>query len=59
MWKTKIDSSQNLEELEKIRVELFGKKGYFPAQFIKLKTIPNEEKRDFANNLNSESVKII
>lgn len=48
----KIDNALNLEELEKIRVELFGKKGLITSGFAKLKDIPNEEKKAFAENLN-------
>ncbi|MDQ1338872.1 MAG: phenylalanyl-tRNA synthetase alpha chain [Campylobacterota bacterium] len=53
-WQEKITQAENLAGLEEIRVELFGKKGYFVSLFAKLKDIPNEEKKDFANNLNRE-----
>jgi len=48
-----INSCDSLQELEKIRVSMFGKKGYFAGQFAKMKTISNEEKKDFAQNLNT------
>lgn len=47
----KIDQALSLDELEKIRVELFGKKGIITNEFAKLKDIPSDEKA-FAENLN-------
>ena len=49
-----INSCDSLPELEKIRISMFGKKGYFAGQFAKMKTISNEEKKDFAQKLNSD-----
>ena len=57
-WQEKISTAASPAALEEIRLELFGKKGYFPAQFVKMKTIPNEEKKDFANNLNKEKAEL-
>ena len=57
-WQEKINAVETPAALEEIRLELFGKKGYFPAQFAKMKTIPNEEKKDFANNLNKEKAEL-
>uniref|UniRef100_UPI003AF4B272 phenylalanine--tRNA ligase subunit alpha n=1 Tax=Campylobacter fetus TaxID=196 RepID=UPI003AF4B272 len=48
----KIDQALSLDELEKIRVELFGKKGIITNEFAKLKDIPSNEKKAFAENLN-------
>lgn len=48
----KIDQALSLDELEKIRVELFGKKGIITSEFAKLKDIPSDEKKAFAENLN-------
>jgi len=48
----KILSATNLKELEEVRIELFGKKGYLAAEFAKMKDIPNEQKKEFAKNLN-------
>lgn len=33
---------------------MFGKKGYFAGQFAKMKTVSNEEKKDFAQKLNTD-----
>ena len=53
-WIKKIDSADTLEELENLRVETLGKKGVITKEFSKLKDIPNEEKKAFAQNLNSQ-----
>ena len=48
-----VNSCNDLKELEKLRVSIFGKKGYFAGQFAKMKSVPNEEKKDFAQKLNT------
>ncbi len=48
----KIKSAVDLDELEKLRIEIFGKKGVLASSFIKLKTLANEEKKEFASKLN-------
>ena len=48
----KIDEAGTLESLEKIRVEIFGKKGMLAAEFAKMKDIPGPEKKAFAEGLN-------
>ncbi len=45
---------KSLQELEKLRVEIFGKKGFFASQFQKLKALKGDEKKDFAQKLNSD-----
>ena len=57
-WIEKINSSSSLEELENLRVELLGKKGILTAEFAKMKTIPNEEKKAFAANLNKQKAEV-
>lgn len=52
--KKSIDSCENLQDLEKLRISLFGKKGHFAAQFAKMKQLSNEEKKEFAQKLNKE-----
>ncbi len=49
-----VNSCDDLKELEKLRVSIFGKKGYFAGQFAKMKSVPNEEKKDFAQKLNKD-----
>ncbi len=51
-FEAKIVKASSLEELEEIRIELFGKKGYFAQEFEKLKNLPNEEKPKVAKELN-------
>ena len=49
----KIVQAESLEALEKVRVELFGKKGVLAAEFAKMKDIPGPEKKAFAEGLNT------
>jgi phenylalanyl-tRNA synthetase alpha chain len=49
-----IDQAQTLEALEKVRVEIFGKKGILAAEFAKLKDVPGPEKKAFAEGLNRQ-----
>ena len=51
-WSQKIEAAKDLEELEKIRIELFGKKGYFAKEFERLKNLSKEEKPKVAKELN-------
>ncbi len=53
-----ITQCNSLDELEKIRVSVFGKKGHFAAQFAKLKELNNEEKKKFAASLNKQKEKL-
>jgi phenylalanyl-tRNA synthetase alpha chain len=57
-WIDKINASSSLEELESLRVEILGKKGILTLEFAKMKTIPNEEKKAFAANLNKQKAAI-
>ncbi|MGE4455309.1 MAG: phenylalanine--tRNA ligase subunit alpha [Arcobacteraceae bacterium] len=53
-WLDKIYKTSNIDELETIRVDLFGKKGLLTLEFARLKEIPNEQKKEFAQNLNEQ-----
>ena len=48
----KLHNASSLKELEELRIEIFGKKGILAAEFAKMKSIPNEQKKEFAKNLN-------
>ena len=50
--KNKIETTTNLDDLETLRVTIFGKKGILAAEFAKLKDIAPEKKKDFAKELN-------
>jgi phenylalanyl-tRNA synthetase alpha chain len=52
MWLDKINSCSTLTELEEIRIEIFGKKGILAIEFAKMKDVPNEQKKEFAQSLN-------
>ena len=47
-----IVKADSLVLLEKVRIELFGKKGALSAEFAKLKDVPGPEKKAFAEGLN-------
>ncbi|WP_331774088.1 phenylalanine--tRNA ligase subunit alpha [Sulfurospirillum sp. 1612] len=49
-----IASCKDLKSLEAIRISMLGKKGYFAEQFAKMKSLPKDEKKDFAQKLNEE-----
>ena len=51
---TRIEEATSLDALEKIRVEIFGKKGLLAAEFAKLKDVPGPEKKAFAEGLNRQ-----
>jgi len=54
----RIEQANTLEVLEKVRVELFGKKGALSAEFAKLKDVPGPEKKAFAEGLNKNKAKL-
>ena len=53
-----IEEADSLEQLEKVRVELFGKKGALSKEFAKLKDVPGPEKKAFAEGLNQNKAKL-
>ncbi|MGD9554137.1 MAG: phenylalanine--tRNA ligase subunit alpha [Arcobacteraceae bacterium] len=57
-WLDKIQNATSLEVLENLRVETLGKKGILTLEFAKLKDIPNEQKKEFAQNLNEQKTAI-
>jgi len=54
----KINEASSLEEMEQIRIEIFGKKGVLAQEFAKLKTIPGPEKKAFAEGLNRQKARL-
>jgi len=50
--KKQINDANSLTELEKVRIDLFGKKGTLSKEFAKLKDVPGPEKKAFAEGLN-------
>lgn len=49
-----IHACQSLDELEKIRISVLGKKGSLTLQFGKLKDLDGEAKKKFASTLNTD-----
>lgn len=54
----KIEAAKDLRELEEARIGIFGKKGVLAAEFAKMKEVPNEEKKAFAQKLNTTKAKL-
>ena len=52
--KQSVLTCESLKDLEQLRLSLFGKKGFFAGQFAKMKILPNDEKKDFAQKLNAD-----
>jgi len=50
----KIIEAGSLEALEKVRIELFGKKGVLAGQFAKMKEVPGPLKKSFAEGINKQ-----
>jgi phenylalanyl-tRNA synthetase alpha chain len=57
-WIEKITNAASLEELENLRIDTLGKKGVLTLEFAKMKSVPNEEKKAFAENLNKQKTLI-
>ena len=57
-WIEKINNCSTLDELEQLRVDTLGKKGVLTLEFAKMKDIPAEEKKLFAQNLNTNKTAI-
>ncbi|MDD4329376.1 MAG: phenylalanine--tRNA ligase subunit alpha [Aliarcobacter sp.] len=53
-WIEKITNATSLEELENLRIDTLGKKGILTLEFAKMKSVPNEEKKVFAEKLNTQ-----
>ena len=57
-WIEKINNATSLEELENLRIDTLGKKGILTLEFAKMKSVPNEDKKAFAENLNKNKTLI-
>jgi phenylalanyl-tRNA synthetase alpha chain len=57
-WYEKIRYAQTVGELEEIRITIFGKKGILAQQFEEMKTVPNEQKANFAKELNTHKAEL-
>jgi phenylalanyl-tRNA synthetase alpha chain len=53
-----IESADTLVSLEEVRIGIFGKKGVLAGEFAKMKSVPNEEKKEFAKNLNIQKANL-
>ena len=53
-----INNSKSLDELENARINIMGKKGKLTLEFAKMKDIPVEDKKEFAQNLNKQKTAV-
>jgi phenylalanyl-tRNA synthetase alpha chain len=51
-WINTIESADTIDKIEEIRVAIFGKKGIMNAQFARMREIPDDQKGEFAKELN-------
>ncbi|MGE4399849.1 MAG: phenylalanine--tRNA ligase subunit alpha [Campylobacterales bacterium] len=51
-WLKKVDGAKSLDELEEIRIEIFGKKGFLAAEFLRMKELDADAKKELAKDLN-------
>ena len=58
-WYKKIEDAKDLGEIEEIRIAVFGKKGVLAAEFAKMKSVPNEQKAQFAKDLNKHKTELM
>ena len=58
-WYDAIQEAQSVERLEEIRISVFGKRGVLAAEFVKMKTAPNEEKAKIAKDLNNHKTNLM
>jgi phenylalanyl-tRNA synthetase alpha chain len=58
LWLEKINQCNSLEELETKRIDILGKKGFLTLEFAKMKDIPNQDKKEFAKNLNAQKTEL-
>lgn len=54
----KIKTARSLKSLEDLRLELFGKKGFFATEFKKVASLNADEKKQFALELNKQKEKL-
>lgn len=57
-WYNAIEQARNVEQLEEIRIAVFGKKGILAEEFAKMKNAPDEEKAQIAKDLNTHKANL-
>lgn len=58
-WYNLIAKAENVENLEEIRISVFGKKGVLAEEFAKMKSASNEEKAQIAKDLNEHKTALM
>ena len=51
-WYNAIKCAESIDKIEEIRIAIFGKKGIMNAEFARMKDLPDNEKGNFAKELN-------
>ncbi len=51
-YSTKLNNRLSLEEINQIKTELFGKNGLISSQFKNIGSIPEQDRKKFASDLN-------
>lgn len=57
-WYEAIENANTLEELESLRVEIFGKKGVLSEKFAQMKSLDDEQKALIAKELNIYKIEL-
>ena len=51
-FNTKLNNNLSLDEINQIKTELFGKNGLISSQFKNIGSIPDNDRKKFASDLN-------
>ena len=57
-FKNRLNITQDSKEIESIRADIFGKNGFINSQFKKLGSLSEDEKKNFASNINLSLIHI-
>ena len=58
-FKKKLNSTQDSKEIESIRTDIFNKNGFINSQFKKLGSLSEDEKKNFASNINKAKKELL
>ena len=58
-YKNKLNTTKDLEEVESIRAEIFGKNGFINLEFKKMGPLSVEEKKNIASNINKAKQELL
>ena len=58
-YKNKLKNTKDLEEIESIRTEIFGKSGFINLEFKKIGSLSVDEKKNIASNINKAKQELL